>query len=235
MEPVVLDPLPFSVDSAWLRDKLRLDHRPGLADELGALLAQAQQIARPRAAYRLSFIEDRGPDWVVVEGVRFSSRILSVNLQETQRVFAYACTAGLELEDWGWAQPDILHQYYVTAISEAALYSARRALGVHLREQYAIEQASEMNPGSLADWPLPEQAHLFRLLGDTEAMIGVQLLDTYLMRPVKTVSGLLFTTQDSYVNCRLCPREVCPNRRADYDPTLFERKYQAAGGNGRVP
>jgi hypothetical protein len=82
-----------------------------------------------------------------------------------------------------------------------------------------------MNPGSLHDWPLKEQRVLFDMLGDPKATIGVELLHTYLMRPAKTVSGLLFTTQDSYVNCRLCPREVCPNRRAGYDPALYATKY----------
>jgi hypothetical protein len=82
-----------------------------------------------------------------------------------------------------------------------------------------------MNPGSLTDWPLKEQRVLFDMLGDPEAAIGVELMQTYLMRPAKTVSGLLFTTQDSHVNCRLCPREICPNRRAEYDPELYATKY----------
>lgn len=234
MQPSVLDPLPFEISMDWLAERLHLGRRPpsrgqaGLAEELAGIVEQAREIARPKAIYRLGFIEERGPDWVVIDGARFSSRVVSVNLEETQRVILYVCTAGRELEDWGWAQPDILHQYYVTIISEAVLYSARQAFGAHLSERWAIEHASEMNPGSLADWPMKEQRPLFGLLGDTEAAIGVELMSTYLMRPVKSVSGLLFTTQDSYVNCRLCPREVCPNRRADYDPALYESKYGAA-------
>jgi hypothetical protein len=233
METFTLDPLPFSVDMAWLADKLHV--RPGsdLAGELVEVVARAQVVARPKAVYRLGFIEERGPDWVEVDGVRLTSRVLSVNLNDVQRVFVYVCTAGHELEQWGWAQPDILHQYYATIISEAVLYSARQAFGVHLHERYAVEHVSEMNPGSLRDWPLKEQRVLFDLLGDTRALAGVELTDVYLMRPAKTVSGLLFTTQDSYVNCRLCPRDICPNRRAEYDPALYESKYrQATDENG---
>ena len=46
-----------------------------------------------------------------------------------------------------------------------------------------------MNPGSLADWPMREQRPLFGLLGDTDAAIGVELMESYLMRPTKSVSA----------------------------------------------
>ena len=58
------------------------------------------------------------------------------------------------------------------------------------------------------------------------AEIGVQLTDSYLMHPLKSVSGILFATDGTYGNCQLCPVERCPNRRAPYDPTLFDRKYR---------
>lgn len=225
MEPRLLDPLPFTLDMAWLAEKLHIRQGSALAGELTEIVSQAQAVARPKALYRLGFIEDRGPDWVVVDGMRFTSRVVSVNLAPVERVFVYVCTAGHELEEWGWSQPDILHQYYATVISEATLYSARQAFGAYLQERYAVEHVSEMNPGSLGDWPLKEQRVLFDLLGDTQTSARVELTDVYLMRPAKTVSGLLFTTESSYVNCRLCPREVCPNRRADYDPQLYESKY----------
>jgi hypothetical protein len=225
MEPVVLDPLPWTVAPDALAERLRMRPESGLRGELGEILARTREIVRPKAIYRLAFIEECGPDWVVLDGFRFTSRVLSVNLAETERVFVYICTAGHELEQWGQAQADLLHQYYAIQISEAALYSARRAFGAYLRDRYAVDNASEMNPGSLPDWPLREQRVLFDMLGDPEGAIGVDLLSTYLMRPAKTVSGLLFTAQDSHLNCRLCPRDVCQNRRAEYDPALYATKY----------
>jgi hypothetical protein len=45
------------------------------------------------------------------------------------------------------------------------------------------------------------------------------------MNPIKTVSGLLFPTEDAFYNCRLCPTENCPRRKAPYDPDLYDRKY----------
>jgi hypothetical protein len=82
-----------------------------------------------------------------------------------------------------------------------------------------------MNPGSLPDWPLQEQRQLFALLGDTRAAIGVELTDSCLMLPIKSLSGLRFPTGENFENCQLCPRERCPGRRTAYEPGLYERKY----------
>jgi hypothetical protein len=66
---------------------------------------------------------------------------------------------------------------------------------------------------------------LFGLLGDVEAAVGVRLTESFLMLPNKTVSGLVFPTTTSFASCQLCPRAVCPNRRAPYDAELFAQKY----------
>ena len=85
---------------------------------------------------------------------------------------------------------------------------------------------SRMNPGSLPDWPLSEQKPLFAVLGEGPAKIGVQLKDSFLMVPVKTVSGIFFPAEEKFESCQLCPREKCPGRRAPYDPELYDRKYR---------
>ncbi|MGE5222062.1 MAG: vitamin B12 dependent-methionine synthase activation domain-containing protein, partial [Omnitrophica WOR_2 bacterium] len=82
-----------------------------------------------------------------------------------------------------------------------------------------------MNPGSLEDWPLSEQNSLFALLGDVTETTGVRLTDSMLMQPTKSVSGIYFTSAEGFASCQLCPRQACPNRRATYDPDLFQQKY----------
>ena len=82
-----------------------------------------------------------------------------------------------------------------------------------------------MSPGSLADWPLEQQRALFAVLGDTEGLIGVRLAESCLMIPTKSVSGMRFPTETSFESCQLCPRAVCPGRRAPYDKGLYDRKY----------
>ena len=74
-----------------------------------------------------------------------------------------------------------------------------------------------MSPGSLPDWPLEEQRVLFELLGETRKTIGVELTESLFMVPVKSLSGIVFTNEEGFASCQLCPREGCPGRRVPYE------------------
>ncbi len=230
MQPIVLDRIPFSLHEDDLFRRLHV--RPGRpeAGEARRLTAEALALARPKAFYRMAWVEERGEDNVVVDGVRLCSRVLSVNLAAAHRVFAYAATGGIEMEAWQSSQADVLLSFWADAIAELALRAAIAALDRHLESTYALTGLSRMNPGSLPDWPLTEQGPLFRILGDTERMIGLRLTDSFLMVPRKSVSGIQFPAEETFASCQLCPRTGCPNRRAPYDEGLFERKYRAAQG-----
>ena len=101
-----------------------------------------------------------------------------------------------------------------------------------VEKTFHVGASSIKNPGSHPDWPLREQGPLFRLLGDVAGAIGVTLSESFVMLPTKSVSGILFPTDSDFASCQLCPREECPNRRAPYDPGLFERRYASQGVNG---
>jgi hypothetical protein len=223
----IIENLPFRVDAAALLAAMRV--RPGSRHEgeLLALVKEAEAIARPKAAFKLAFIEGKGPDTIAAEGVEFKSRVMRVNLDKLERFFAYVCTCGVEVQ--GWAEQyadDLLKGFYADAINEAVLRSAYGGFITHLTNAYGLTNPSAMNPGSLGDWPISQQRQLFGLLGDVEGAIGVQLKESFLMWPIKTVSGILFPTEESFASCQLCPRDNCPNRRAPYDPEMFERKYR---------
>ena len=226
MDVTVLDNLAFQLDMPQLLKTLHVREGSKQADKVLAMAEEAQAIGRPKAVYGLAFIDSKAPGHVVVEGTKFTSRILRVNLEKPQRVFVFVCTAGRELETWTAAHTDMLDNYWADAITEVVLRAARATLDAHLKARYAIPQTAVMNPGSLDDWPLREQRPLFGMLGDTQALIGVELLDSLLMVPAKTVSGILFPTEESFASCQLCANERCPNRRAAYNPELYDQKYR---------
>jgi hypothetical protein len=226
MDPAVMDDILFEPSVDALAEMLRI--RPGSARlrRLRQMVDLARSIARPKATYRVVRVEDRGEEHVILDGIRFNSRVLRVNLAQAHRTFAYVATCGVEVEEWAQSLPDPFDRFQADAIAGTALMTARQALTQHLEQVYQPGTLSEMNPGSLADWPVREQRPLFDLLGNPQATIGVQLLDSYLMVPTKTTSGLLFPAGDEFYNCQLCPMEDCPGRRAAYDPELYNRKYQ---------
>jgi len=222
MEIIRSEPIPFQIDPSKLIQQLHI--RPASADasELMQMVEDAAKVAAPRFVYGLGFISDRGEDFVNIEGVRFDSRVLRVNLDRTNRVFPFVCTCGMELEEWANQIDDMLLTYWAEAIKEEALRLALDAYFIHLEQRFRTGHVSTMSPGSLENWPIGQQTPLFRLLGFPNE---VQLTDSLLMVPTKSVSGLVFATDASFESCQLCPRDNCPNRRAPYDETLYEREY----------
>jgi hypothetical protein len=170
-----------------------------------------------KAVYQAAYVEEKDESAVVVAGVRFHSRVLRRNLEGIGRVFPFVLTAGPALEALIDRAEDLLEKYVLDGIGNIALRMARRALENHLRARFAMEKLSFMAPGSLAEWPLDEQRRLFALFPGVDAAIGVRLTESLLMLPRKSVSGIYFPSEVSFLSCQLCPRERCEGRRARYD------------------
>jgi hypothetical protein len=224
MEPIVLEDITFQLDLGPIARRMRISEPADLSD-LRRLGDEALAIGRPRALFGMAYIESKGDNSVVVDGVTLTSQVLRVNVDKVHRVFPFLATGGMELEEWTNTQADVFQQYWADAIAEAALRCAMRAVAEAIDDRFQPGKTSAMNPGSLEDWPMPEQAQLFSILGDTQSLIGVRLTDSFLMVPRKSVSGFRFPTESTFANCQLCPRDGCPGRSAAYDSTLWQSKY----------
>ncbi|MGD2178097.1 MAG: vitamin B12 dependent methionine synthase [Anaerolineae bacterium] len=206
--------------------KLRVKEGSRTVDQLKSLVDEAQAIARPRAMYRVAYVDSRDESSVVIGGITFHSRVLRVNLDAVHRVFPFVVTSGGELHEWMNGQDDLLLRYYADVISEAALRMAAARLKAQLIRRYGLGRTSTMSPGSLDDWPIQEQRPLFDLLGDPEEAVGVRLTDGLLMIPSKSVSSIRFPVEKTFESCQLCQRERCPSRNAPYDEGLYERRFR---------
>jgi hypothetical protein len=226
----VLDQIAFEPDLPWLLKRLRIKEGSANYGELQRMLEQAGPIARPKAFYRVSYINNRGDGWVDIDSTRFTSRVLQVNLDHAYRVFPYLATCGPELQAWADGIEDMLLNYWAETVKEAALFCAMRALFEDIDQRYRPGHMATMSPGSLADWPIEQQKPLFHSFDGLDSRIGVQLTDSLLMVPTKTVSGIRFTTELDFESCQLCPREGCPGRRAVYNPELYDSRYCRQNG-----
>lgn len=222
----VLKEIPCSIDRLKLAKRLHVDLDSADGRGLMRMVNDAEVEACPKAYYRIAYIDARGEGWVEIDGRRFNSRVLSVNLEQANRVFAFAATCGVELDRLFRGVTDLLESFWADAIKEAFLRQVFSAMNRHIEETFKPGKTSVMSPGSLEDWPITQQVPLFGLLGDVEAEIGLELLDSLLMRPTKSISGLRFTTETGFESCQLCPREVCEGRRAPYQPELMTHRYQ---------
>jgi hypothetical protein len=225
----ILTDIPVDLSVETLARRVRVE--PGSADApaLAALLDRVRPIVRPKAIYALCFIGEHTENAVNVGGVVFNSRVLSVNLDGLHRVFPYVVTCGAELDDPRGLANDPLESYWLDEVRLAALGAGIEQLRRRIEARYEPGKLSNMSPGSLKDWPISEQPKLFSLFGDVEAKIGVTLTDSYLMLPLKSVSGMYFATETDFSSCRLCPRKHCISRQAVYDESLWVERY---GGSG---
>ena len=195
----------------------------GRAQEAVELLQQALAVAKPKAIYTTVLVTGRGDDFLELDDIPLESRLMPRNLAKVHRAFPYVVTCGTEIDDFGRSLDDMVQVWWLDTIKELILAQANTYLDKHFTEVVGLGQFSVMNPGSLPDWPLSEQPKLFALIGDVEGLIGVQLTDSCLMLPTKTLSGLAFQSDEDYQECRLCNRKACTGRRVAFDAGEFER------------
>ncbi len=217
----ILKNIPVNLDVKEIASKLRMQ-RTDNYDLAQTLLEIAQPLLTPKAIYKVSYVDEKTEDAVVINGVRMQSRVLRKNLDDVGRVFPYVVTIGDGLEKRADSADDFLEKYYLDSIGNIALTKARMHLENHLKTKFALGKAAFMSPGSLADWPLTEQKLLFSILDDVEEAIGVRLSEYLLMFPRKSVSGVYFPTETTFFSCQLCPRKRCEGRKARYDEKLSQ-------------
>ena len=222
----VLVNIPFNLEPEEVLKRMHVrrenQHVKEIVEEL---LEVARPVARPKAVYEVSYVENRNQDSLDIGGIKFTGRLLRVNLDKIERVFPYIVTCGREIDEIAVPAKDFMKSYCLDAIKETALRSAIGYLENYLKINYALGRVSKMNPGSVALWPITQQKELFSIFGNVEDLVGVTLTESYLMIPVKSVSGIFFPTEVKFESCRLCPREVCSGRRAPYDANLV-KSYQ---------
>jgi len=209
--------IPMILNPEEIAARLRFDPVRAGFENLDELVSLAQSLISPRAVYEVAYTGAKGEGTVEVAGVTFESQILSRNLDGANKVFPYIITVGPKLECAASAQGDLLKQYYLEEMANMALESAAGWLGGQLEARYDVAGLANMSPGSLEDWPITEQTKLFSIFGDTERSIGVRLTNSMLMLPRKSISGILFPSEEGFVACQQCERERCPGRKAAYN------------------
>jgi len=220
----LLDNIPVSLELEKILKGLQLRNVSKYVEgTVQELIEIVRPVAKPKAIYEVSYVDNKNEDSLYIGGAKFTSHVLRVNVDKVGRVFPYVATCGKELDEIAIPPDDFMKCYFLDAIKDAVLDSARSYLENYLTRNYALGQISDMSPGSLVDWPITQQKELFSIFGNVEDLIGVKLTENFLMLPVKSVSGIYFPTEVEFVSCQLCPREGCSRRRAAYDSDLAKK------------
>ncbi|HPJ22861.1 MAG TPA: vitamin B12 dependent-methionine synthase activation domain-containing protein [Clostridia bacterium] len=212
--------LKYNVEA--MKNKLRIDE-PEDVELFDSMIEKAMSIGNAKLAFGEAYITERFDDGVSIDSYRFHCRLMKNNLMEVNRVFPFVATCGRELYEWARGIDDVFIQYWADHIMEVTLRNAIAHLYDTVRTAYGVSKIASMNPGSLDGWPIEQQVELFELLENKNRDLGVELTESFLMVPQKSVSGILFKSKSGYTNCKLCEMVNCPSRRAPFEPGLREK------------
>ena len=220
----VLDNVPIRLNSEEVLKRLQLHEKNEYLEKtVQELVEVVLPVVRPKAVYEVSYVDSKTDDSLDIGGVRFTSRILRLNLDKIERVFPFVATCGRELDEVTFPSNELMKNYCLDQIKWTVLCSACSYLEDYIRTKYALGQLSHMEPGALESWPITQQKELLSIFGNVEDLIGVKLTEEFLMIPVKSMSGIFFSTEIRFESCQLCLRRGCIGRRAPYDPDVAKK------------
>lgn len=190
-----------------------------VAEQIAQALAAAWPSLRPRGGYAVYEVADRTAYSLQLNGSTISGNI-GEYLEQAGRVAVFAVTVGEEISQLSEAaakKGDVFAAWAMDAAGSWAAEAAADALMLrirgHLRE--GEELTLRYSPG-YCGMEIGQQSKLFELV-QADA-VGVTLMPSMLMRPLKSISGLVGLAPQEAVSryrspCDLCARKGCPTRR----------------------
>lgn len=185
------------------------------------LITEAQPWIHAKGVYRVYPVEKMTETELVLGPHRAIRGPIAGFLKPSRRVAAFVVTVGDALEkvaDERLRNGSKLEGYILNAIGSAAADVAVDTLAdlIYFEEAKPDEALTPPFSPGYCGLPLEEQISLFALV-DTKP-IGVKLLPTMIMRPLKSVSGLIGIGPSDEVEahgvpCQWCDLQTCSMRR----------------------
>ncbi len=219
-----IDDLRVRVDIQAVLAQLRMQPDSPAGPRVTVLVERVEQTVRPKALYRACQVTSSDAGRVKINGVEFHSRTLAALLQSIDQVFVYVVTCGPEASAPLPANRGAFERLAHDAISNQMLRQSCHEFERRIAQQYHLEGTATLGPGAGDGvlWPIEDQRALFSLLGDTETSIGVSLTDDHMMLPMKSLSGVLFATDNGFRSCQLCTSHGCGMRDAPFDSRVWQ-------------
>lgn len=199
---------------------------PVLSDAVNQLLPFIKQNCKPAGGFRyfnsqkISFSKNV----LFIENTQFDlGPIIYRDVKDVAEIFVFVCTIGKNIEEKIhklFSEGDSLTAFILDRIaSELVEFTAdlleQKIKNDFLKEGYNL--SNRYSPG-YCGWSVSEQKKLFSLLPDK--FCGVELTESSLMIPIKSVSGIygadLNLIRKDY-HCEICDDEFCYKRKLRKD------------------
>jgi hypothetical protein len=192
---------------------------PPMAEQIAQVVAEAQCCLRPRGAYAVYPVSSRTAHSLKLGDTTISGNI-GEYLKDAERVAVFAVTVGEGislLSESAAKNGDAFSALVMDAVGSWAAEAAADALMLSLRRHLRDEEVLTLrySPG-YCGMEISQQSKLFHLVPANA--VGVRLMPSLLMHPLKSISGLVGlapkeTVSSYHSPCDLCPRTGCYMQR----------------------
>jgi hypothetical protein len=178
------------------------------------------KLIRPSMHYRI--VKPSVMDNAVVqlnETVEFTSAQLAKTLKNAEKIVCFVGTIGTGVEteiNKLLGKQKLADAYILDAMASVAVENMIDRFQDLMENRFSAEDRTvtlRFSPG-YCDWPVTQQKKLFKIFDPKQ--LNIELLDSCLMKPRKSISGVFgITSQESvsYNPCRDCPTRSCDSRR----------------------
>lgn len=179
------------------------------------------RLMKPSLHYRI--VKPGVMDKAVVqldETVEFTSAKLAKTLKNAEKIVCFVGTIGTGVEDEInrlMGKQKLADAYILDAMASVAVEDMIDRFQDLMENRFNAEDSTvtlRFSPG-YCDWPVTQQKKLFNIFDPNQ--LDIELLDSCLMKPRKSISGLFGIAPQnsaSYNPCRNCPIRNCDSRRS---------------------
>ena len=194
--------------------------KPKIDDVLNEMVEEGHRLIEPRILYTYYKITDRGRKRLILEnGSVLKSPILADRLRCSEEVAAYVSTIGPRLEARvtdHFSKGEYLKGWILDNVGTNALRKTNQYLYNVVKAKMGASPLSRFSPGHNY-WDISQQRILFNILPAEK--IGVELTEHLMMKPKKSTSGIIGSTEKKFTSCQICQlRERCEWRDNESPP-----------------
>jgi len=146
-----------------------------------------------------------------------TGKIIGKLLRGSDKIALFVATAGIEFELWSQKlkeEGDYLSLFIADSIGTCIVEKAGDFMERHLEKELGeLKHTNRFSPG-YCGWHVSEQKKLFKML--PENICGVELKESCLMVPIKSISGIIGIGPDvkaKVYSCNVCDMDNCYLRR----------------------
>lgn len=190
------------------------------------IIKRTPELCKIEAGYKVLDIESIEKDIITIKGEHLNvDKIIASQLKNSEKVAIFLCTIGEEMEKLAaqlFSIGEAAEGHFVDTIASVVVEECAEILHNYISFTFSkkdLKVTNRYSPG-YCGWQVGDQKKLFSLLPD--GFCGVQLTDTSLMKPKKSISGIIgigkYVEREPY----FCVR--CHNKKCVYHRFLLSRQ-----------